>query len=302
VTNSATASGAGQTSAPATTTITNSTITQTAAAQQTLTPSSPSNLTPGTTILHPVAVGEWLIQIGRCYGASFTDIRNANPQIIDPNFILPAMNITVPRIGSVGRIYGPPCITFYTAQSGDTWNSIAQRFNADIVVLQRVNPATFSVGTVLKIPLNSAGAVSVPVVTSTPTPTGTVGAPQRITFDPGQTTASRIGLVNPNETIHFVLSAAQGQVLSITLIANINEVAVGVRGPTGLTLKELNATQTWSATILNGGDHFIDIASILGSSSKSYTLNVSLVTPTTPTPTPTPTSTPTPTPTIPAPP
>jgi spore germination protein YaaH len=239
-----------------------------------------------------------LIQIGRCYGASFDDIRNANPQIADPDFILPSMIVTVPRIGSTGRIYGPPCITFYTAQSGDTWTSIAQRFNADLIVLQRVNPATFSAGTVLKIPLNSAGAVGVTPITSTPTPTGTTTPLQRITIDPGQTTASRIGIVNPNETIHYVLGATPGQVLSITLTATVNEVAIGVKGPTGLTLKQLDATQTWSTTIVDGGDYFIDIASILGSSSKSYTLNVSLVSPTE---TPTPTETATPTPTTPAP-
>jgi len=309
LTNIATASGAGQKSAEVTTTVTNSTITQTAIAQQTLTPSPPSNLTPGSTIVHPVAVGEWLIQIARCYGASFADIRNANPQITDPDLILPAMSITVPRIGSAGRIYGPPCITFYTAQSGDTWNSIAQQFNACVAVLQRVNPVSFTAGTSIKVPRNSAGLYCPgstspgPAITATSTPTGTVSAPQRITFDPGQTTARRIGLVKPNETIHYVFTAAAGQQLTIQLGANLNEVAIGVKGPTGLTLKELNAVQTWNTTVLNSGDHFIDIASILGSSEKSYTLDVTLVTPGTGTATvtPTPTSTATPTPTTPAP-
>jgi uncharacterized repeat protein (TIGR01451 family) len=121
VTNSATASGAGQTSAPAATTVTNlsaAAATQTANAIQTATLApSPSNLAPGSTIQHQVAVGEWLIQIGRCYGATFDDMRNANPQIADPDFILPSMIVTVPRIGSAGMIYGPPCISFHTVQS-----------------------------------------------------------------------------------------------------------------------------------------------------------------------------------------
>ncbi|HEX2998054.1 MAG TPA: LysM domain-containing protein, partial [Anaerolineales bacterium] len=189
LTNSATASGAGQTSPAATTTITNLTAaaaTQTANAIQTATVApSPSNLSPGSTIQHQVAVGEWLIQIGRCYGASFEEVRNSNPQIADPDFILPAMVVTIPRIGSVGRIYGPPCVTFYIVQSGDTWESIAQRFNADLVVLHKVNPVSLTAGTELKIPLNSAGAGGVVVgatATSTATATATTtAAAQRIT-------------------------------------------------------------------------------------------------------------------------
>jgi surface antigen len=91
--NSATASGAGQTSASATTTIANlsaAAATQTANAIQTATLApSPSNLSPGSTIQHQVAVGEWLIQIGRCYGATYDDMRNANPQIADPDLSCP---------------------------------------------------------------------------------------------------------------------------------------------------------------------------------------------------------------------
>ncbi len=304
VTNSATASGAGQTSAPATTTITNlsaAAATQTANAVLTATVApSPSNLSPGSTIQHQVAVGEWLIQIGRCYGATFDDMRNANPQIADPDFILPAMIVTIPRIGSAGRIYGPPCITFHTVQSGDTWASIAQRYNADVVVLQKVNPVTLSAGTVIKIPLNSAGSLPVTAIPTTATATATVSvASQRITFEAGQTTTSRVGIVNANETIRYVLNATPGQVLTISLTGPAStEVTLGVNGPTGLALKTPDGAFTWSTTITTGGDHTINIASIAGSSSKAYTLTVSLtsaVTPTfTPTFTPTVTNTPAP--------
>jgi uncharacterized repeat protein (TIGR01451 family) len=301
VTNSATASGAGQTSAPATTTITNlsvAAVTQTALALQTATLApSPSNLSPGSTIQHQVAVGEWLIQIGRCYGAAFDDIRNANPQIADPDFILPSMIVTVPRIGSAGRIYGPPCITFHTVQSGDTFESIAQRYNADLTVLRKVNPVTLAAGTVIKIPLNSAGSLSVtavPAATATVTSTPAVTA-QRLTLDPGQTTVSRIGIINPNETIQYVLAATAGQTLSIKLTAPVNEVSLGVNGPTGIALKTPDPTYTWSTTVTTAGDHYINIASVLGGSSKSYTLEVTLTGPApaaTATFTPTATSTP----------
>jgi uncharacterized repeat protein (TIGR01451 family) len=288
VMNSATASGAGQTSAAATVTIANllapATATPPIVETATLPPSS--NLAPGSTIQHQVAVGEWLIQIGRCYGATFDELRNANPQIADPDFILPSMIVTVPRIGSAGTIYGPPCITFHTVQSGDTWASIAQRYNADLAVLQRVNPAGLTVGTSVKIPLNSAGSVSVTAAppSSSATPSVTTVAPMRITFDPGQNTASRIGILNPDQTIQYIVAATEGQMLTIQLSATPNEVNLGVNGPTGLALKQPDPTYTWSATITTGGDHLISLASILGSSSQSYTLQVSLTTPTTPDP------------------
>lgn len=301
ITNSAVASGALQTSAAATAVVVNLLAPPTNTPPTPLTAAPPSNLTPGSTIQHQVAVGEWLIQIGRCYGATFTELRNANPQIANPNFILPAMVVTVPRIGSAGRIYGPPCITFHTVQSGDTWASLAQRFNADQAVLQRANPGGLVVGRPAKIPLNSAGGGQVVVTpgtgaTATATSTGTISpAPMRITFDPGATTASRIGLINPNERIQYIVTAAAGQMLTINLQANPDQITIGVNNPNGLTIKTPDSLYTWSTTITTAGDHTINLASLNGTSSVSYTLQVSLTNPTTPateTPTATPTNTP----------
>ena len=293
ITNSATASGAGQTSLPATATVTNLTF-PTAAPPAVATTAVPpsSSLVPGSIVQHQVAVGEWLIQIVRCYGATFDEVRKANPQIADPDFILPAMTVTVPRIGSRSKIYGPPCITFHTVQSGDTWAGIAQRYNADLVVLQLVNRVALTAGTTIKIPLNSAGATAVTAVPATNVTPGTTAiVPMQITFDPGATTASRIGVINPNETLQYVVSAQPGQLMTIQLTAPTNEVAIGVTGPTGLALKPFDPTPTWSATISTSGNHLITLASVLGTSSKSYTLQVSLTGPNTPVP-PTPTSTP----------
>ena len=301
ITNSATASGAGQTSAAATVTIVNLLAPATATPQTaaTATPGSPSNLSPGSTIQHQVAVGEWLIQIGRCYGADFTELRNANPQIANPNFILPAMVVTVPRIGSAGRIYGPPCVTFHVVQSGDTWASLAQRYNADQAVLQRVNPSGLVVGQPAKIPLNSAGGGGVSV-TAAPPPTGgvtpgvTAAAPTRLTFDGGSTTSSRTGFVIPGQTLQYLVAAQQGQILTLQLTAPENEVSIGVTGPTGLALKPSDSNYTWTTTVLNSGDHTINLASLTGGNSKSYTLQVSLTNPTpaTAAPAATPTNTP----------
>ena len=288
VTNTASATGASQTTASVTTTITNLTVaaTQTPTTIQTATPAPPSNLTPGSTIQHQVAVGEWLIQIARCYGATFEDVRNANLQIADPNFILPSMIVTVPRIGSAGRIYGKPCVTFYTVVSGDTWEAIAQRNNADLTVLHRVNPVALTAGTVIKIPLNSAGSLPA-VVTPNPgtpyvPPPTTSTSSQRINIPTGQTTASITGIVSPNQTVQYVVAATEGQVLTINLIADPNEIYIAVNGPTGIALKPSDAAYQWTTTVTTSGDHYINITSAVGTSMKAYTLQVTLTASTTP--------------------
>jgi LysM repeat protein len=282
VTNTATASGAGQTSAAVSVTIANLLPPNT---QTPPTASPASDLTPGTTIQHRVAKGEWLIQIVRCYGASYSAVIAANPQIPDPNFIYPAdapngTVVTVPNIGSSGHLYGPPCVVYYTVQSGDTWESIAQNNNADIVVLKKVNPVTLTAGTLIKIPKNSAGS-NIGVGTTTNPPVGTTVVPttstaMRLTFGPGETTTARYGIINPNETLHYVVATSVGQTLSIKLTAPANEVAIGVNSPSGIALKQMDASPTWSTNITTGGDYAINLMSLTGGSSKNYTLEVTL--------------------------
>lgn len=148
VTNSASATDGTTTSNTVTATINRGTTTP------------PSNLTPGTTIQHQVVGGEWLWQIARCYGADPKQVVQSNSQLANPAEISPGITVTVPNIGAGGRpIYGPPCVGTHTVQSGETWNSIAQLHNADVLVLQEVNPGTLSPGRVLKVPVNSAGGL-----------------------------------------------------------------------------------------------------------------------------------------------
>lgn len=126
-------------------------------------PANPTTLTVGLTIKHQVVDGEWLWQIARCYGADPKAVLQANPQLSNPAQISPNMTITVPNIGSAGKIYDKPCVKTYKVESTDTWNSIALKFNADPGVLQMVNPGTLAVGNTLLIPLNSVGGMgSVP--------------------------------------------------------------------------------------------------------------------------------------------
>ena len=259
ITNSASASGGGAgTIQPATVTITNTNI------------SGSSNYVRGSTIQHNVVEGEWMIQIARCYGADFDAVRNANPQVIDPHWILPAMTLTVPNLGSNGTIYGPPCVVFYPVQSGDTWASIAQKYNADVLVLQEANKdLALTTGTTLKVPRNSAGGTQPPPSNQ----------PIRITFPTGSTTVTLMGSVNPQNTIRYALSANQGQTLGIKLTAPINEVNLAVYAPNGTTLKQPDTTLTWTGTIAANGDHFIDVIATFGTNAKSYTLEVSLSAP-----------------------
>jgi ELWxxDGT repeat protein len=238
-------------------------------------PSSPANLTPGSTIKHQVNAGEWMLQITRCYGADFEAVRNANPQIADPDLIFPDTDVlTIPNIGSNGKIYGPPCVTYYTVQAGDTWESIAQKYNADIAVLKYVNKDLgFGTGVKLKIPLNSAGGNPVPV------PTGQTNQAIRITFPQGQNAATVTGSVGPNKTrVRYVLTASQGQTLSIQLTAPATEVALGVVSINGSAVKTQDSNLTWSGTVPANGDYYIDVVNTTGAD-KLYSLTVGLAAP-----------------------
>jgi LysM repeat protein len=252
---------------------------------------------PGSTCLHQVAKGEWLIQIGRCYGVSLNQLISANgSQIQDPSLILPSMLLTVPNLGSAGTIYGSPCITFVTVQSGDTFASLAQRYNAREDVLRLANPGGLVVGQQARIPLNSAGGTSVtavPGATATPTGTSTAIPAQRITIPAGQTSLPIAGVVNPLQSVSYVIAATAGQVLSVNLTGIPNtEATLGVTGPTGLALKPQDGNFNWNTTVTTGGDHTITVTSLIGGSSRTYTLTVGLTAPVAPA-TATPTNTPT---------
>ncbi|MEP6894917.1 MAG: LysM peptidoglycan-binding domain-containing protein, partial [Chloroflexota bacterium] len=236
---------------------------------------NPSNLPRGSTYKHTVEDGEWLLQISRCYGADFNAVRNANPQVTDPDYITPGWVITVPNIGSNGNIYGKPCIKLnYVVQAGDSWASIAKTFNADIDVLQYANRGlTLTAGTKLKIPLNSANGnpVSVP-----PPDTG----PIRLNFPAGSNTVSVAGSVAGTNKVRYVVAAAQGQTMTVKLTAPVNEVLLVVSASANAanTLKALDAAQTWTGTIPANGDYFIDVVSQTAPA-KSFTLEVDLTTP-----------------------
>ncbi|MCI0555405.1 MAG: LysM peptidoglycan-binding domain-containing protein [Anaerolineae bacterium] len=271
LTNSATASGGGAGSInPATITIKNSNPPGGA---------GNPNLTRGSTIKHQVEDGEWMLQIARCYGADFTALLNANPHVTDADLIFPfpkTPELTVPNIGSVGTIYGKPCVVFHTFQAGDTWESLAQKYNANLAVLREANEGkTLTNGVEFKIPKNSARS-TVPI---TPPTDAT-----RINIPAGTNTVTLQGTVTASGKVRYVLNALQGQTLSLKVTGPANELALAVYQPNGTALKAQDTTLTWTGTIPTNGDYIIELVSVLVVSNKSYTMEVTLTSPVAPAP------------------
>ncbi|NOT05090.1 MAG: LysM peptidoglycan-binding domain-containing protein [Anaerolineales bacterium] len=246
------------------------------AVSATVTKTTLSNLPAGSTVTHQVVKGEWLWQIARCYGADPKQVSAANPPT--PAEISPNTTVTVPNIGSVGKIYGPPCVGTHTVQSGDTWNSIALKYNADQEVLQMVNSNSLAAGSVLKVPCNSAnGPAAICNSTGgTPTTSNLI----RISFAAGTTTTTVTGTaLSGNRLVQYVLAANLGQVLTIKLTAPANSVNTAIYAPNGSTLKPYDFNPTWTGTLPSAGDYRIDVANALGLGSVTdipFTLEVSL--------------------------
>lgn len=273
ITNSVTAAGGGATTAQPGA----STVTRAAAPG--------GNFTKGSNITHNVVSGEWLYQIARCYGADIKATLAANPQIPDPHWILPAMIVNVPNIGSNGTIFGPPCAGYYVAQVGDTWENIATRFNADIAVLKAANRTIISpsFGNCLKIPLNSAGGATPAQQAAAACPSGgttpTQPAPTVIRITPPVTLSS---VVQASGRLRYVFAATQGQSLSVRVTnAPANELALAVIASNGSTLKAQDTNLTFNGTIPSTGDTNVDIVAVSGSSPKNFTLEITLTTQTT---------------------
>lgn len=231
---------------------------------------SSSNYTPGTTITHDVVKGEWMLQIARCYGADFKALALANPQVKDPAKIWPIDKLTVPNIGSNGRIYGPPCIEYITAQSGDTWESIASKYNARVDVLKEANQgvSTVTSGARIRVPLNSAGG------NWTPSPPTT--EPIRLNITPGGASVTNSGILSAvKQRERYVFTASQGQSLTATLTAPSGGLELAVLFSNGTALKAQNATLTWTGTLPSNGDYYVDVVNVTNSD-RQFSLELAL--------------------------
>ena len=113
---------------------------------------SDSGIQAGSTVSHIVSEGEWLVQIVRCYGASYTAVLTANPTLTNPASIQAGSTLIIPNVGSNGPIAGPPCVVPYVVQAGDTWQSIAAQFGLTDLVLQQANSGSLIAGTPINVP------------------------------------------------------------------------------------------------------------------------------------------------------
>lgn len=144
-------------------------------------------------VQHTVITGEWLWQIARCYGVDPNKLAVDNKaKLPNPNLLVPGTILSVNNPGSVSTNYGPKdCVTVvsHTIQTGDAWNSLAQKYGVNSTILQMANPNTnlTLVGTIIQliIPNHTAGAVTTSsaltlTITANPLTYDTVG--QVITF------------------------------------------------------------------------------------------------------------------------
>ena len=190
---------------------------------------------PGSTVQHQVQVGEWLIQIARCYGADYAAVRWANPQIYWPNTIYPGMTVTVPNVGSVGEIKGTPCVGTYTVEAGDTWVSLAERFGTTAVILQNANPGPLWAGNHIIVPAHNPQVVEAvnetAVAEPAPETVQTAVEPDRIMFAAGATSATVPGNVTANGETTYIFTAQEGQQYSVSLAPTQDDVLLTVENP-----------------------------------------------------------------------
>ena len=111
-----------------------------------------SSADEGETVTHVVAPGEWLMQIARCYGVSYSAVINANSQLQNSNFIRPDMTLTIPNIGSDGPIYQKPCVKEDTVEAGETWIGLAEKHGTTTQILTQANPGSLFAGRTILVP------------------------------------------------------------------------------------------------------------------------------------------------------
>jgi serine/threonine-protein kinase len=133
-----------------------------------------------------------------------------------------------------------------------------------------------------------------PTPTPTPTPTEPVQYEQRLNLQPGETTTTQ-GNLKTNETVTYIISAHQGDILSATL--EEEGTLVTVLGPNREPLED-NSVRVpgWEGPVDFTGKQYIQVSPVRNVSESDYRLSIGLQAAAEPTPTLTPTPTPTPTP------
>ena len=153
---------------------------------------TPVARTPGS---YTVQMGDSWISVAARTGVSVAELQDANPRsmranewlIVGETLVIPGE--TVPAAGS-GTVTGTAGVTqtggvataaqTYVVQAGESWNSIAAKFNTTKRLLQAANPLSIRYGEVLlrgeKLIIPPPGATDTDIERATTTPTSTVTA------------------------------------------------------------------------------------------------------------------------------
>ena len=197
---------------------------------------------------YTVKRGDYLMNIARTCGVSYSDLLKANPWITNPSLVFAGqvLNIPADEIPATGSLPG-----VYTVQQGDTLFRIGQHFNLSVAELLEANPAigsTLKVGQVLNIPA-------------------------RIQFAPGGTAAIRQGQLGANSKHYYLLGAGAGRTLEVTLSAP-SGLTLAVLGADGSTLQSASSNSTFRGTLPKTQDYILVLAS--GGSAANYGVSVDI--------------------------
>lgn len=275
--------------------------------------------TESDSTIHVVQRGDTVFAIARRYGVSIADLL-AHNGLVNADFIYVGQRLTIPEetvaltatvesetvvddsatkvptaTATIAATLSPvptpnptPTVTpqavptqilttIYTVQPGDMLSVIAQRFETTVADLLRRNGMANAnyvyVGQKLEVPVpanddreqNSSGSESNPI---------------RLNFASGATAISVEGLLTFPERVCYVLEAAAGQEMQVTVasggdIANffVRSADGAVNG--GLPLKRLeNEERAWTYTLPISGDYIICVATPEGA--VAYLLTVSI--------------------------
>jgi LysM repeat protein len=254
----------------------------TESAQEVEPPTPPIEATPtpvnlpavGSTVQHQVQVGDWLMQIARCYGTEYAALRRANPQIYSADYILPGSMVTVPNVGSVGEIKGSPCVAEYTVEAGETWLGLAEQFGTTAVILQRINPGPLLAGGKIIVPAHNIQVAAVetePVSEVAPTlePLSTEADPTRIQFAAGETSASMQGSVAANGEVTYIFTATEDQPYAVHLAPTQDDLL--------LTVENAEQTLPAAGVLPLTGDYIIRVRG--GAVDATYSLELTVTNP-----------------------